>query len=87
MLKGTELTLWDLQALSGVSGGGMTTVVAIIWSDIVPLRERGVWQGLSNLIYAAGSGLGGPLGQSLRPIALLLLHDEMSLTRLRRMRL
>jgi hypothetical protein len=27
----------------GIGGGGMTTVVSILFSDIVPLRERGVW--------------------------------------------
>ena len=40
----------------------MTTVVSILMSDIVPLRERGVWQGVINIIYAAGSGIGAPLG-------------------------
>jgi MFS family permease len=40
----------------------MTTVVSILLSDIVPLRERGTWQGYANLIYAAGSTGGAPLG-------------------------
>lgn len=40
----------------------MTTVVSIMMSDIVPLRERGVWQGILNIIYAAGAGCGAPLG-------------------------
>lgn len=40
----------------------MTTVVSIIMSDIVPLRERGTWQGILNIIYASGSGCGAPLG-------------------------
>lgn len=40
----------------------MTTVVSIMMSDIVPLRERGVWQGIMNIIYAAGAGCGAPLG-------------------------
>ena len=40
----------------------MTTVVSILLSDIVPLRERGVWQGYINIVYSAGSGLGAPLG-------------------------
>ena len=50
------------QAFSGIGGGGMTTVVSIMMSDIVPLRERGVWQGIINIIYAAGAGCGAPLG-------------------------
>lgn len=50
------------RALAGVGGGGMTTVVSIMMSDIVPLRERGTWQGYINVIYAFGSGAGAPLG-------------------------
>jgi hypothetical protein len=26
------------------------------------LRDRGVWQGVINIIYATGSGIGAPLG-------------------------
>lgn len=40
----------------------MTTLVSIILSDIVPLRERGTWQGIINIIYALGAGCGAPLG-------------------------
>lgn len=40
----------------------MTTVVSVMMSDIVPLRERGTWQGIINIIYASGAGIGAPLG-------------------------
>lgn len=50
------------RAFSGIGGGGMTTIVSIILSDTVALRERGKWQGYVNIIYAAGSGAGAPLG-------------------------
>ncbi|KAI4108767.1 MAG: hypothetical protein LQ345_007095 [Seirophora villosa] len=50
------------RAFAGIGGGGMTTVVSIMMSDIVPLRERGTWQGIINIIYAAGAGCGAPLG-------------------------
>ena len=40
----------------------MTTVVSILMSDIVSLRERGTWQGIINIIYATGAGCGAPLG-------------------------
>ena len=56
----TELIL--ARAFSGIGGGGMTTVVSIMLSDIVPLRERGTWQGILNIVFAAGSGCGAPLG-------------------------
>ncbi|MCJ1240294.1 hypothetical protein MMC14_008294 [Varicellaria rhodocarpa] len=50
------------RAFAGIGGGGMTTVVSVIMSDIVPLRERGTWQGIINIIYATGAGTGAPLG-------------------------
>ena len=50
------------RAFAGIGGGGMTTVVSVIMSDIVPLRERGTWQGIINIIYATGAGAGAPLG-------------------------
>lgn len=43
----------------------MTTVVSILISDLVPLRDRGLWQGIINIIYATGSGIGAPLGENL----------------------
>ncbi|RPA76756.1 MFS general substrate transporter [Ascobolus immersus RN42] len=50
------------RAFSGIGGGGMTTVASILLSDIVPLRQRGTWQGILNIIFATGSALGAPLG-------------------------
>ena len=40
----------------------MSTVVNILMSDIIPLRDRGLWQGIINIIWATGSGMGAPLG-------------------------
>lgn len=40
----------------------MSSVVAILISDIVPLRDRGVWQGYINMIYGLGTATGAPLG-------------------------
>jgi predicted MFS family arabinose efflux permease len=50
------------RAVAGIGGGGITTVGSIMMSDIVPLRERGTWQGVINIVYAFGSGTGAPLG-------------------------
>ncbi|KAI5832975.1 MFS general substrate transporter [Schizophyllum commune Tattone D] len=50
------------RALAGAGGGGMSTVVSIILSDVVPLRSRGTWQGILNIIFATGSVTGAPLG-------------------------
>lgn len=35
---------------------------SIVTSDLIPLKQRGVYQGLGNLVYAAGAAIGGPLG-------------------------
>ncbi|MCJ1313762.1 hypothetical protein MMC25_007442 [Agyrium rufum] len=56
----TELVI--ARAFAGIGGGGMTTVVSVLMSDIVPLRERGTWQGVINIIFATGAGVGAPLG-------------------------
>ncbi|KAJ7663659.1 MFS general substrate transporter [Mycena rosella] len=50
------------RGLAGIGGGGMSTIASIIMSDIVPLRSRGTWQGIMNIIYASGSATGAPLG-------------------------
>ncbi|KAL3305990.1 major facilitator superfamily transporter [Colletotrichum asianum] len=56
----TQLCL--ARAVAGIGGGGMNSVVSILMSDIVPLRDRGVWQGYINIIFAAGTSTGAPLG-------------------------
>ena len=50
------------RVFAGIGGGGMTTVVSILLSDVVSLRERGTWQGYINIIFASGAGIGAPLG-------------------------
>ncbi|KAL9620207.1 MAG: hypothetical protein Q9160_005216 [Pyrenula sp. 1 TL-2023] len=50
------------EAFQGIGGGGMTTVVSIMLSDIVPLKERGLWQGILNIVFASGAACGAPLG-------------------------
>ncbi|KZV76627.1 MFS general substrate transporter [Peniophora sp. CONT] len=48
--------------LAGMGGGGMTTVVTITMSDLVPLRSRGMWHGVGNIVWMGGSVIGAPLG-------------------------
>ncbi|KAF3936589.1 hypothetical protein ABW19_dt0206802 [Dactylella cylindrospora] len=50
------------RAFAGIGGGGMTTLVSILMSDIVPLHKRGTWQGIINIVYATGASTGAPLG-------------------------
>lgn len=61
-LARSMLQLCVARAVAGVGGGGMTAVVSILVSDMVPLRDRGVWQGYINVVYAAGTATGAPLG-------------------------
>ncbi|KAK6347231.1 hypothetical protein TWF696_007303 [Orbilia brochopaga] len=50
------------RAVAGVGGGGMTTLVAILMTDLIPLQKRGTWQGIVNIVYALGASMGAPLG-------------------------
>ncbi|PYI36610.1 MFS general substrate transporter [Aspergillus indologenus CBS 114.80] len=50
------------RVIAGIGGGGLTAISTIINSDLVPLRKRGIWQGIGNICYGAGSGLGGVFG-------------------------
>lgn len=50
------------QAIQGIGGGGMLIVVTVLLSDLIPLRDRGTYQGYLNLIGALGSTSGGPVG-------------------------
>ncbi|KAF7729145.1 hypothetical protein EC973_004913 [Apophysomyces ossiformis] len=59
------LCLWSLvaaRAIAGIGGGGINTVTSVIVSDLVPLRERGKFQGFGNIAYGLGSVIGAPLG-------------------------
>lgn len=40
----------------------MTAISTFVTSDLVPLRRRGIWQGIGNICYGAGMGLGGVFG-------------------------
>lgn len=37
-------------------------ISSIVCSDLVPLKKRALYQGLANIFYGCGSGLGGPFG-------------------------
>ncbi|WVQ70843.1 hypothetical protein IAR50_000368 [Cryptococcus sp. DSM 104548] len=58
----TMNTLVAARALAGMGGGGLSSVGSTIMSDIVPITHRGIFQGLGNLAWGAGMGLGAPVG-------------------------
>lgn len=48
--------------ITGIGGSGFNTVGTISMSDIIPLRDRGVYQGIANLAFLIGAASGGILG-------------------------
>ncbi len=50
------------RALAGLGGGGLNTISAIVASDLIPPRKRGLWQGIGSLFWGLGNGLGGVFG-------------------------
>ncbi|RDB22561.1 Multidrug resistance protein fnx1 [Hypsizygus marmoreus] len=55
-------TLIAARAVAGMGGGGVMTVSSIAVSDLIPLKQRGLYQGMANILYGLGAGVGGPLG-------------------------
>jgi MFS family permease len=61
----TAVQLIVFRALTGIAGGGMTTVAQMIVSDVVPLRERGKYQGIMGSVVALAHGIGPIIGGAL----------------------
>jgi MFS family permease len=56
------LQLCISRAVTGMGGGGLNAVMAILMTDLVPLRERAMWQGYINTVYSVGVAAGAPIG-------------------------
>lgn len=50
------------RVIAGIGGGCINTIATFVASDLVPLRRRGAVQGLGNVCFGLGSGLGGVFG-------------------------
>jgi MFS family permease len=50
------------RAVAGMGGGGIMTVSSVALTDLIPLKQRGLYQGVANIMFGLGSGIGGPLG-------------------------
>ncbi|KAJ3520520.1 hypothetical protein NM688_g9151 [Phlebia brevispora] len=61
-LAPTMDTLIAARAIAGMGGGGVMTVSSVAVTDLIPLRQRGLYQGMTNILFGLGAGLGGPLG-------------------------
>ncbi|KYQ93386.1 major facilitator superfamily protein [Tieghemostelium lacteum] len=56
------LMLIASRAVQGIGGGGLMSAVMIVMAEIVPLRERGKYQGLLGAVYAVSSVVGPLIG-------------------------
>ncbi|KAH8651310.1 major facilitator superfamily domain-containing protein [Xylariales sp. PMI_506] len=54
----TPTWLYACRALSGVGGGGISSLVQITVSDLVSLQERGKYQGMLSAAIGLGAGVG-----------------------------
>lgn len=61
----TAIQLIVFRALTGIAGGGIMTVAQLIVSDVVPLRERGKYQGILGSVVAIAHGIGPVIGGAL----------------------
>ncbi|KAF4551097.1 Efflux pump-like protein 1 [Elsinoe fawcettii] len=61
-LAQTATQLIIFRAFTGIGGGGLATVAQAIVSDVVPLRERGKWQGILGASVALAHGVGPVVG-------------------------
>ncbi|PYI26323.1 MFS general substrate transporter [Aspergillus indologenus CBS 114.80] len=50
------------RAIAGIGGGGIVTVVSIVVSDVVSLKDRGKYQGIIGVVVAAGTAMGPVIG-------------------------
>ncbi|RVX76118.1 hypothetical protein B0A52_00475 [Exophiala mesophila] len=48
--------------ISGSAGAGMTVLVSIIITDLVPIREVATWRAFVNILSTLGRSIGAPLG-------------------------
>jgi MFS family permease len=68
-LAQTATQLIVFRAFTGVGGGGLMTVAQMIVSDVVPLRERGKYQGILGAVVAIANGIGPVIGGALASIS------------------
>ncbi|WWD18349.1 hypothetical protein CI109_102799 [Kwoniella shandongensis] len=61
----TPIQLYVFRAISGAGGGGVNGIAMVIVSDIVPLKERGKYQGLVSAATAMGNAIGPFIGGGL----------------------
>lgn len=61
-LAHSEWTMIAGRVVAGMGGGCLMSISTFVASDLVPLRKRGFIQGVGNLCFGVGAGLGGLFG-------------------------
>jgi MFS family permease len=65
LICGLSPKLWVLllgRSIAGFGGGAMLSITNFIECDLVPLRTRGITEGLGGIIYGVGIAVGGLFG-------------------------
>ncbi|EEP77981.1 conserved hypothetical protein [Uncinocarpus reesii 1704] len=60
-----QYTLILGRVIAGAGGGGLICIANFLSSDLIPLRKRGLAQGLANVWYGSGAMVGGVVGGAL----------------------
>lgn len=50
------------RVVAGIGGGGLMSIATFLATDLVPLRKRGIIQGIGNIAYGTGAMCGGVFG-------------------------
>lgn len=50
------------RVVAGVGGGGLICIATFLGTYLVPLRQRGLVQGIANIWYGSGAMVGGVVG-------------------------
>jgi len=50
------------RVISGLGSSGMTALVSILITDLIPLRDVASWRSYVNIVATTGRSIGGPLG-------------------------
>lgn len=61
-LAQTDTAMIIGRVVAGIGGGGLMSIATFLGSDLVPLRKRGIVQGIGNICYGSGAMLGGVFG-------------------------
>ncbi|KAG0645632.1 Vacuolar membrane amino acid uptake transporter fnx2 [Hyphodiscus hymeniophilus] len=65
VLTGMGQAMWQVIAgriVSGIGAAGMTVIVSILITDLVPLIQVAAWRSYVNVVATLGRSIGGPLG-------------------------